>query len=120
MPIEFVVSIDLRTDKKILPIISRVATKYDEDGYTVTGATSPTGETVYVDVGKTWAHDAIASGLHRFLRVVDHEYAHALSGFGEVSDEEEMMALRFERAGAWARQEAKPLRSQPPITIEDD
>jgi len=115
MPIEFVVSVDLRADKKILSVVSKVATKDDEDGYSVAGATSPNGETIYVDVGVTWAHDAISSGLRRFLQVVDHEYAHALSGFNKVSDEEERMALRFERAGMWARREEKPLRSQPPI-----
>src|SRR3990167_1203750 len=103
MPIEFVVSVDLRADKKILSVVSKVATKDDEDGYSVACATSPNGETIYVDVGVTWAHDAISSGLRRFLQVVDHEYAHALSGFSKVSDEEEMMALRFERAGIWAR-----------------
>jgi len=120
MSIEFIVSIDLRADKRISSNISRAARaamKDDEDGYAVVGATSPNGKIVYVDVGKTWASGyAIASGLRRFLLVVDHEYAHALFGkISEISDAEEMMAQRFERAGMWARREEKPLRSQPPI-----
>src|SRR3990172_3936666 len=96
MPIEFVVSIDLRADKRISSDLSREAMKDDEDGYDVLGATTANGEIVYVDVGKTWASE----GLRRFLRVVDHEYAHAISGkISEVSDAEEITAQRFERAG---------------------
>ena len=116
MSIEFVVSLDFRTDKRISSDISREAMKDDEDGYRVVGATSQNGKIIYIDVGKTWASDAIVSGLRRFLGVVDHEYAHALFGkISKISDAEEMMAQRFENAGKWARRIAKPLRSQPPI-----
>ena len=116
MSIEFIVSIDLRADKKISTVVSQVAIKWDEDGYGVLGATSPNGKSVYVDVGAIWLHDSITSGFYRFLRVIDHEYAHAFSPRQtKVSDDEERMAERFERAGMWARRAAKPLRSQPPI-----
>jgi hypothetical protein len=103
----FVVSISLEADKKVPGSVRIAATPVSGKEYEsfALGATDPARTTVYMDVGNLWVVGGPWGFKRLFLNTLDHEYAHAFSVAGDTSNEEEEMAQRFERAGAWTRDE---------------
>lgn len=105
MRIRVIYLLDFKKDRRVPPTLKEAALVHDDGSTAVVGATSDNRRFIYVDLtvsqrAARYLHYSFAKLLTDTL---DHEYAHAFLPPGDSSIDEERFAVRFERAGRWAR-----------------